>query len=744
MADLTYSATLDDKISPALKKIEDNVGKVTSSFDKFRGVLATLAVGAFTSQVMQFADSINDVADSFGVAASDVLSFSSALQAAGGKSENAIKIFQGVANSIDDLNQGNVKTLQSFEQLGIELSDLGKMSESEIRNKLITNLGEMTNKTEASALAMKLFGKAAIGVDFTKLADEIKNNKEESIKYAAKLKDASDAMESLEKIARQLKLAFADAFGPVFNLISSIKVQTEDLSTAFKVLSVAIVSIATGIIAVRIATVAATTAMAAFNVVSSANPWILGAKAIIAGLTAVGILTAVNTAEQTKNNIETEKNADLTGRNVVQTAELNNKIKQQREELSKIGREYKTGTSALRAQLDLLLSTQRISALDYQVNKAANDLQLKFTNDLKAAKEQFNKLDADSQKRQLQAYLDNVRVINQQYDIQQQLTAEIIRNEELIKTQTRSQLEYSNVAVDSLKTMAKMRAESMALTETAKERIGTEASIKTFLESINILQKEINNSAMLTTTEKQKYLDQLSQIQTTEDAIAIAQELQSKTNSNITAQILAQNNAFTQQAELTGKLAENARSFSAGWAQAFNQYTENATNAARIAGDMFNATTRNMESAIDRFVETGKFSFGDFAKSVIQDLIKIELKAQATKLLTSMSGGGGGILGAIGSLFGGFFADGGSPPVNKPSIVGEKGPELFVPRTAGTVVPNGGGGGMGTSGTGGNTYITNNINALDAKSVAQLFAENRKTLFGSVEQARKEVSYGVR
>ena len=42
------------------------------------------------------------------------------------------------------------------------------------------------------------------------------------------------------------------------------------------------------------------------------------------------------------------------------------------------------------------------------------------------------------------------------------------------------------------------------------------------------------------------------------------------------------------------------------------------------------------------------------------------------------------------------FAAGGRPPVGKPAIVGEKGPELFVPRQAGTIVPNdqlGGGGG---------------------------------------------------
>src|SRR6185436_14694609 len=60
--------------------------------------------------------------------------------------------------------------------------------------------------------------------------------------------------------------------------------------------------------------------------------------------------------------------------------------------------------------------------------------------------------------------------------------------------------------------------------------------------------------------------------------------------------------------------------------------------------------------------------------------------------LFSSSGSSGGSgdsgYGALASFFGGFFAGGGNPPIGKASIVGEKGPELFVPRTAGTVLPN--------------------------------------------------------
>ena len=39
------------------------------------------------------------------------------------------------------------------------------------------------------------------------------------------------------------------------------------------------------------------------------------------------------------------------------------------------------------------------------------------------------------------------------------------------------------------------------------------------------------------------------------------------------------------------------------------------------------------------------------------------------------------------------FANGGRPPVGRASIVGERGPELFVPDRSGTIVPNGAMGG---------------------------------------------------
>ena len=74
-------------------------------------------------------------------------------------------------------------------------------------------------------------------------------------------------------------------------------------------------------------------------------------------------------------------------------------------------------------------------------------------------------------------------------------------------------------------------------------------------------------------------------------------------------------------------------------------------------------------------------------------------------------GGGGGFkapqVKTAGLDFSGAFAGGGRPPVGKAALVGERGPELFVPRSSGTIVPN--------NAMGGSTNVVVNV---DAKGTA--------------------------
>jgi hypothetical protein len=88
----------------------------------------------------------------------------------------------------------------------------------------------------------------------------------------------------------------------------------------------------------------------------------------------------------------------------------------------------------------------------------------------------------------------------------------------------------------------------------------------------------------------------------------------------------------------------------------------------------------------------------DIARLVIRRTIIDPLLNEVDKLLKGLplpggQGGGGGLGGLIntglsflGGIFG--FADGGRPPLGRVSLVGERGPELFMPDTAGTIIPN--------------------------------------------------------
>jgi len=85
-----------------------------------------------------------------------------------------------------------------------------------------------------------------------------------------------------------------------------------------------------------------------------------------------------------------------------------------------------------------------------------------------------------------------------------------------------------------------------------------------------------------------------------------------------------------------------------------------------------------------------------------------------------------GIAGLIDSAFGGFRANGGSVSAGTPYVVGERGAELFVPSSNGTIIPNGGAGG---------STINITVNgAIDAEGTARTIVDvlNRSNARGTL------------
>lgn len=112
---------------------------------------------------------------------------------------------------------------------------------------------------------------------------------------------------------------------------------------------------------------------------------------------------------------------------------------------------------------------------------------------------------------------------------------------------------------------------------------------------------------------------------------------------------------------------------------------------------IIDASKDRMKSALADFLfDPFKDGLEGMFKGFVDVLRRMIAEAAAAKIFASTSQGGFGLGDFLTGIFGGFlkFADGGRPPVGRPSIVGERGPELFVPSVAGAIIPNNKIGGM--------------------------------------------------
>ena len=141
---------------------------------------------------------------------------------------------------------------------------------------------------------------------------------------------------------------------------------------------------------------------------------------------------------------------------------------------------------------------------------------------------------------------------------------------------------------------------------------------------------------------------------------------------------------------------------------------------------------KSLEDALVGVVEgtkSAKEAFKDMARSIISDLIRLAIQKQIT----------GPLYGALGSFFTGqantttmpaFMAKGGTATGGTPYIVGEKGPELFVPGRTGTVVPN------NQLSSGGGVTINQTINV--TTGVQQTVRTEIANLMPRIAQASKQ------
>ena len=219
---------------------------------------------------------------------------------------------------------------------------------------------------------------------------------------------------------------------------------------------------------------------------------------------------------------------------------------------------------------------------------------------------------------------------------------------------------------------------------------------------------------------------------------------------------------LSQQKEEVGMLSQVYDSFTKGFMEAVDKQK----SGFKQIEDIGKASFGKLKTALTDFVMTGKLNFADLGKFVVRSFIEMLIgeavqmafkksmalfKADALKkAFISLYEGAmktfasipfpfnilavGGALAFGASLINKIkgFEKGGRPPIGQPSIVGEKGAELFVPDQAGTIVPN------DKLGVSKNVTVNFNINTVDARGFNELLVNSRGVIVNIINQAVNE------
>lgn len=214
--------------------------------------------------------------------------------------------------------------------------------------------------------------------------------------------------------------------------------------------------------------------------------------------------------------------------------------------------------------------------------------------------------------------------------------------------------------------------------------------------------------------------------------------------------------------ESVNKLTLAYQSFKEGFGEAMKEAGDIQKQFTKIGKQSF----KELTDTLTNFVMTGKLQFEDLARTITRMIVNaligqvvqsainkaVEMfKASAIReaLISVYTGAlntfksipfpfnivavGGAIsfgMGLVNKIKG--FEKGGRPPVGQPSIVGEKGAEMFVPDQAGTIIPN------DKLGMGKAVTVNFNINTVDARGFNELLVNSRGTIVNMINNAVNE------
>ena len=714
--------------------------------------VGSLGFGALLQQTISFTAEIKDLSNSFGLTIGQTLAFRSALMGAGASADSATKMISTLFGKVDEAQKGNDTVIAQFEKLGISFSDLQKLSPYDAIQKVAAGFSNINNQFEKTKMIKEFFGKAGIGVSIDEISASLAKGTGEFDKHAASLKKLGEVEDSLKRSMENMKIAFADLIAPFAH---EGNISVEKFSAAIKAMVAAfavgqVINFATAIWEIKKAVDAAKLATVAFDIVTTKSIIGLAAKAaaILAGFAAYKY-----SMSESENQIAPESGGEQETAQAAQDrihaarAARDKEVEAKRTSVDLTNQLIRFDSQRAAIQQEMISGGQTYGKLMLEdVNLAEKKAQInsKRDADLLAAKDgtaalkgQINAL-ADAEIRRVTNSSAANKKLVKDTDQYRQMLENIAANPSFRRFEAANYGESSAAGVGN----------SQASID-ARFTHGQAADEQTRLATLANKRLQYENSLYLLMPQEQEYLLAQYDLEAKITEFRRQQERLGQDPALISERADEMRTIGAQTIKLNQQTKDQQKTFQYGWEAAFSSYMDNATNAAKIAGDSFNSITSNMSNAIDNFVKTGKLSFSDLARSIIQDLIAIQLKASANTifggLMGSLFGGrmGSDLSGYNGtrnnfSAFVAQRASGGPLGQDQLSLVGENGPELFIPKTAGTIIPNNKMSSMGNT-----TNVTNyNIQAIDTKSFEDRILGSSKAVWAANAYGEKSLALG--
>ena len=700
-ANLNYNVNVNTTAGvQALNNLQNKVSGVSNAFSGLKNAIGGIAVGAAITSILRFADNIQDLSDATGIASANILGFQKAVQAFGGSADGADKAILKLVQNIGSANEGSADLQLAFNKVGVSLDDLRNLSEQDILAKTLVGLEKIQDKSLQASLKAQLLGKEMRGVASAGLPEALAKATAESEKNAESIRKVAELQGNLEKAIGKVKLTLLEIIAPAAGFVNALNPdRLAEAIQGFTSLAAVVatfavfgrlVVIAEGL-AIGFTGAAGAAALFALNIVKNftlIGRLITGIGALILGFKTIfpdafktisdSFGKAIDSAQEffgiekpkfldqsevDRENYLLKQRSEALKQNGQAAREQIDPFKSLKETLKGTADEYARINKENIKNIESATKLIGLTSEEADIHRANAELVKREAEEIKKLKDQKNKLTEAQQKDGIGDIIDaQIAKIEEQTKKDQVATEQAIKNLEARKNAHealkaiqdfayRSEIDGIRKVQDVMDDMNKNTMNGLQKAY-ADIEISSRKSAEAAIDAENSRRRSAG-LAKMTAEETKRYYDEA-------------------------------NKGNAQLKRATEESYNNSRRFSTGWKKAFNDYADNATDAAKQAENLFKKATQGMEDVIVKFAKTGKFEWKGFVNDMLEQLLRSQIQSTFASLLGGITGsmgksgggggaggggGGGGILDSIAGLFGG--GGGGAPgsSANNPMYV---------------------------------------------------------------------------